>query len=113
MSFSVEAENIRRPVESAEHEGDAAVLFYVGGGFVSAADDVHVCDAGFGEHAEAVEAFGGEVDVAFFSQWSGGHEEHFLVADEVGVVGGDGGEEFSHGCGGFGYYFIGIPFSLQ
>ena len=75
--------DVGRPLEGAEHDGDATVLSQVGGGLGAAAREVEIGDRVLVEHGEgAVEALGGEVDVPVGGEWRGRDEEEVLRLDE-------------------------------
>jgi hypothetical protein len=86
----IESRNVFPPLPY--HQGDAGAVAEVGAGFVAAACEVEVGDGGGVEDAEAIDAFGGEVDAAV----GGGGEEEMLGLDEGLEFGGEVGIEFGH-----------------
>lgn len=93
-AFSVEAEDLGRAFEGAEHDDDAAVFSEVGDGLGTAAGVVEVGGFERAEHSEAVSAFGREVDVSFGGERGGSDEEHFLFFYPGFVFGGDFGMDY-------------------
>ena len=96
FAAAVEADDLGRAIEGAEHDDDAAVFLKVCGSFGAAAGIILVDDFHGAEDAEGIAAFGGEVDVGIGGEGRGADEEHFLLGDPGGEVWGDGGELLAH-----------------
>jgi hypothetical protein len=96
---AVEADDLGRAIEGAEHDDDAAVFLEVRGGFGAAAGVILIDGFHGAEDAEGIAAFGGEVDVGIGGKGRGADEEDFLLRDPAGEVGVDGGELLAHQIG--------------
>src|SRR5690606_10193403 len=77
-----------------EHEGDAAVLRDMGGGFVAAARDVDIGDGSGIDHPETIHPLGRQIDASI--GWRRRHEEDLLRFDKALDVFGDAGPEIAH-----------------
>src|SRR5207248_1661676 len=78
-----EADDIRRAVECAEHQGNAPVLVQVGGGLVPAPGQVQIRDRGWGEDTEAIQTLRREIDMTVAGKGRGCHEEKMLPPDKL------------------------------
>jgi hypothetical protein len=81
---SVQPQDQRRALESAEHEGHAWKLLDVGGGFIAAAGEIEPRDAPAAQHPEGVHTLGGHVHPAVGG--GGADEEQLLLRDEFDVL---------------------------
>jgi hypothetical protein len=95
-TLAIKAKDVRRAVKGAKHKGDPAIFEEMGGGLVAAACDVEVCDKGWREHSETIQALWGEVDMAIAAKWGGRDKEHLLMFDESLMRWLNGVGEFAH-----------------
>src|SRR4051794_4160579 len=87
LAAAVQAKDLRRPLECAEHHDDAAVLAQVRDRLRAAAYDVEVRDGPFVEHAQrAAGALRRDVHVPVARERRAAHEEERLARDPVAPV---------------------------
>src|SRR5947209_2218763 len=97
LRAAVQAHDLRRAFEAAEHDGDPSVLARVRDRLGAAADEVEVRDLPRPEDPEPAEvALGRDVDVAFRVERSGSDEEEVLALDPGGELLVDAVEDLRH-----------------
>src|SRR5580704_297822 len=96
-SAAVQAENIRRTLECAEHQNDSPILFQMSDGLHSIAVEINVGDGGWIEDAKCIQPFRRQVYMAGGIQRGRGHEKDILLFDESACNVIDHGTRFAHG----------------
>src|SRR5690348_11517432 len=96
LAATVEAQDVRRPIEGAEHEREPAVRLEMGGGLVAAAGAVEISDSTLVDDRQGVRPARGNIHSC--AGRGGRGEEDALAGDEVAMTGVKAGELFGHGA---------------